>query len=588
MARRRLITNLFASHLLVVLITVIALGWYGLSTFERFHLRQTSQHLETLAKIIREQIGPVEEVDPTSLNELIREIGSVAETRITIIATDGMVLADSEEDPVLMDNHGDRPEVVQVFGNGLGYNIRYSYTLEQDMMYLALPLYTRDRIVGIVRTSLPLGELRQAVVRLRSQVTFMGLLIVVVAALISYTVSRRLSRPLEAMRRGAESFARGDFEGHIEVPGTEELAGLAESLNEMARQLDRRISTITRQRNEQEAMLSSMIEGVLAVDAKEHIIRINQAATRIFELDLDNPRGRPIQEVIRHAALQRFVQQTLSGNGEIEEELVVLTDREIFLQASGTLLHDAAGNRIGALVVLNDITRLKQLEAVRREFVANVSHELKTPITSIKGFVETLASGEPHPPEDTERFLGIIARHTDRLNSIIDDLLTLSRIEQQETDTRLEFTVTRLQPLLADAIQSRQAAAEERELKIELRCGQDIEARVNAPLLEQALVNLIDNALKYGNKGGQLTVSVDQNGGIVIRVADDGPGIAAEHLPHLFTRFYRIDKGRSRAEGGTGLGLAIVKHITLAHGGTVDVESTPGTGSSFIIRLPLS
>lgn len=588
MARRRLITYLYPSYMLIAVVTVVTLGWYAAKSLEGFHLKQTSEDLEARAILISEQINRLDEIDPHSLNQLVRELGSATNTRITIIATDGLVLGDSEEKPEIMDNHADRPEVIQALSGQMGSSIRFSHTLGQDMMYVAIPLRMHGKLEGVVRTSLPLTRLYQVVTQFRGRIVLVGLLIIVLTGVVSYAVSRRLSRPLEEMKRGAEKFAAGDFQGRLSVPSTEELGSLAESLNKMARQMDRRMRTITQQRNEREAMLSSMVEGVLAVDTSERIMRVNQAAARLFDLDPDNAPGRPIQEVIRHVGLQQLIQQVLSGSDTIEAELTVHSGRKTTLQTTGTILQDASGLHIGALIVMNDISRLKHLESMRREFVANVSHELKTPITAIKGFAEILLSDELHEPEKMDKFLNIIACQTDRLNAIIDDLLVLARIEQHEAETQLELEHTRLFPILESAAHSYRPAAAAKGMEIILQGQDKLQANVNVTLLEQAVANLIDNAVKYGNQGGKVDVTVEQENGITIRVADDGPGIAAAHLPHIFTRFYRIDKGRSRSQGGTGLGLAIVKHIALAHGGSVDVESAPGVGSTFSICLPIS
>jgi two-component system phosphate regulon sensor histidine kinase PhoR len=566
---------------------VIALSWYAAGAFEQFYLNQTARNLEAQAILVKEQVERLDRIEAGQLNRLVGELGSATQTRITLVALDGTVVGDSDEDPGVMDNHADRPEIIEAHEMGKGTIIRYSHTLGQDMMYLAIPLNIEGKFSGVVRTSLPLERLSQTVANLRGRIALAGVFIIVLAGMISYIVSRRISRPLERMKQGAERFAAGELERRLPVPGADELGSLAESMNDMARQMDERISTITFQRNEREAMLSSMEEGVLAVDMAEKVIRVNRAAARLFEIDVEPAEGRPVQEVFRHPGLLQLVERLLAGEDKIEEELIVYTEREVALQASGTPLRDDTGTRLGALIVLNDITRLKHLEDMRREFVANVSHELKTPITSVMGFVETLRSGEAHKKEDVNRFLEIIARHTDRLNAIIDDLLTLSRIEQQESDTKLELTRTKLLPILENAIQDCAPVINEKRAKVTLTCDEELEVPANVQLLEQALVNLIDNAVKYGNRDGKVEITVRKDKQIHIQVTDEGPGIATKHLPHLFTRFYRTKKGRSRSEGGTGLGLAIVKHIALAHGGSVEVESTLGKGSTFSLRLPV-
>jgi two-component system phosphate regulon sensor histidine kinase PhoR len=260
---------------------------------------------------------------------------------------------------------------------------------------------------------------------------------------------------------------------------------------------------------------------------------------------------------------------------------------ERFLQAHGTILHDAEDRGIGALVVLNDVTRIRKLESVRREFVANVAHEIRTPVTSIKGFVETLLDGALENPKNAEHFLNIIGRQAERLNAIIEDLLSLSRIEQETESAEIALKEGRIIDVLQAAVQLCEKKAAGKKIAVRLACEEDVSAKINPPLLEQALVNLIDNAINYSGRGSPVHVEAARGDTeIIIGVRDQGCGIAKQHLPRLFERFYRVDKARSRKLGGTGLGLAIVKHITQAHGGNVTVESTPGEGSTFRIHLP--
>jgi two-component system phosphate regulon sensor histidine kinase PhoR len=408
------------------------------------------------------------------------------------------------------------------------------------------------------------------------------------AALLSFFVSRHISRPLEEMRRGAERFAEGRFDPKLAVSGTMEIAALGRAMNLMASQLDDRIKTIMRQRNEQEAMLASMIEGVMALDLDERILHLNRAAADLLQVEPGQVQGARLQEVARKADLQRFVARTLASPSPLEGEIVLRGDKERFIQAHGTVLRDARQKEIGVLVVLHDVTRLRRLENVRRDFVANVSHELKTPITAIKGSVETLLDGAMIEQGDAIRFLEIIAKQADRLNAIIDDLLALSRIEQGAETNGMPLLAEFLEPTLRSAMQSCQMAATEKSIRLVLECAEGVRAKINAPLMEQAIVNLVDNAVKYSEAQSEVVILAEgRPEEVLITVRDRGCGIDQEHLPRLFERFYRVDKARSRRQGGTGLGLAIVKHIVQAHGGRVTVESVPGEGSAFTIHLPV-
>jgi two-component system phosphate regulon sensor histidine kinase PhoR len=329
-----------------------------------------------------------------------------------------------------------------------------------------------------------------------------------------------------------------------------------------------------------------MDEGVLAVDHTGKILSLNDACGRLLGVEAEKVRGRLVHEVVRTHNLLEFVDRTLLSAARVEEDVELRQPDNRWIHAHGTLLHDPAGNKIGALIVLHDITRLRHLENVRRDFVANVSHELRTPITSIKGFVETLLAEELGDKETSLRFLRIVLKQADRLDAIINDLLLLSRVERGSDEHAIELEPEPICPVLRSAVEMCERKATDKQVRIELSCADDLAASINAPLLEQAVVNLLDNAIKYSTPGSQVRIAATADAAeVVIRVQDEGCGIEAKHLPRLFERFYRVDKARSRELGGTGLGLAIVKHIVAAHRGTVEVQSSVGRGSTFAIRL---
>jgi len=346
------------------------------------------------------------------------------------------------------------------------------------------------------------------------------------------------------------------------------------------------IDLIAQQTREQEAVLASMHEGVIALDPEDHIIRLNGAAREMLDIRVNDPNGRSVQEVIRNVAVLRFIEDAREAGQPIDDDLVLYEPEERTIQAHGRPLKDAQHESMGVLVVLSDVTTLRKLENVRREFVANVSHELRTPITAIKGYAETLLDGEQHNPADTRRFIEIIGRQADRLNALFDDLLSLSRIEQGYGGEQIPRTENQISEILADVVQAAEVKARSKEIAIQVECARELRAIVHAVLLEQAIMNLVENAIKYSEIGSVVELRalwVDQQ--LVIEVEDRGCGIEEQHLPRLFERFYRVDRARSRKVGGTGLGLSIVKHIAQAHGGTVEVESSPGVGSVFRLRI---
>jgi two-component system phosphate regulon sensor histidine kinase PhoR len=418
-------------------------------------------------------------------------------------------------------------------------------------------------------------------------VIVIGIGAAILAGVVSLLVSRYFAKPIEVMRGAATRFAAGDLDYRVEHRGSVEVAGLAGALNMMARQLKSRIQDLEGSNRELAALFTGMTEGVIAVDAEGRIIGLNRAAGELLGVADGDTQGRYLEEVVRNTTIQRFVRRALESADPVEEEIVLREVEDRFLQAHGTRLRGDDDREIGAIVVLNDVTRIRRLERLRREFVANVSHELRTPVTTIKGFLETLQEPEVQGSEDAERFIVIAARQAERLHAIIEDLLALSRIEQEAERNEIQLEDGPIRPVLETAIQACRRAATKRSVQIDLDCPSGLRAVRNAMLLEQAVINLLDNAIKYSDVGGRVEVSGSPaDGAVTVAVRDFGCGIPASHHERIFERFYTVDKARSRHLGGTGLGLAIVKHIAIAHGGSVSVDSEPGKGSVFAIRIP--
>ncbi len=586
--RKRLFWRIFPPLVIITIVSLAALTWYASTALRQFHLDHVALDLEAQAHLLTPQMSDLlDDGNPARLDSLSKQLGSRAGTRLTIILPSGRVIGDSEEAPETMDDHRDRPEVRAALAGAIGRSVRFSHTLQKTHMYVALPVRSDGKVICVLRTSRPVTSIRETLRTLYDDLLLGSMVVALLAVVAGIWVSRRISRPLEEMKRGAERFARGDLDSRLPVYGTEEMAALAETMNQMAAELNDRIQKAVQQRNELEAVLSSMVEGVLAVDNEQRIISMNEAAARLLGTNRDRAQGQHLLEVIRNADLERFIEKALSSSEPVEGEVTLRSLGERFVQAYGSILTDSQGKEFGALVVLNDITKLRRLEGVRREFVANVSHELRTPVTSIEGFIETLLDGRSHTPEDTKRFLEIISRHADRLGTIIDDLLSLSRIEQEAEAGTVELEETQLESILLGALQICEVIASERQIEIQLICSDRINVRANGALLEEAVANLMDNAIKYSDPGSPVTIEASQSEDeVVIHVRDKGSGIEEEHLSRIFERFYRVDKARSRKLGGTGLGLSIVKHIAQAHGGSAAVESIPGQGSVFSIHLP--
>ena len=428
---------------------------------------------------------------------------------------------------------------------------------------------------------------KSAIALFRSRIVIGAILGISLAALVALAVTRHITRSIDSMRQAVSGFASGDFTPEAPEHSPKELAALGRDMNNMARSLDNTIQGLARERSEQEASLASMVDGVLAVDAHKRVVTINRAAVEMLEIREADAVGRYVHEVTRNPQIQRFIDDAVQSRTALERQLNVHGDPLRIVQARGAKTLGTGEGDDGVVVVMHDVTMLNRLETMRRDFVANVSHELKTPITSIKGFIETLADGAIDDPEQSTRFLSIAARQADRLNTIIEDLLSLSRIERDTDDGTIELVRAHLLPVVQQAVEFCRHNADRKRIAIQLDCPNELEAAIDVTLLEQALINLIDNAIKYSDEEKVVRVVASKTANaITISVADEGAGIEERHLSRLFERFYRVDKARSRKLGGTGLGLAIVKHISAAHGGSVNVTSRIGEGSRFTISLP--
>ncbi len=585
--RKTLLWQLYPPFLLVILLSLLILGWYTSIGLKHFYLQQIATDLESRSRLVGEIIAePLFQKKKDNVQIFCRSLGKELSTRFTVILPSGKVIGDSEKDPSQMDNHSDRPEIKQALSGRVGVSSRYSYTLKRNMMYVAVPLFQNNKIAVVVRSSLPVTIFSHVLSTIYRRTLLVGLIVALGAGLISLVLSSRIQKPIEKLKEGAIRFGEGDLSHRMHVSEPDELRTLGEAMNLMASQLGERLQTITYQRNELKGILSSMTEGVLVVNREEKIVRVNTAAVKFFDINPEEAEGKSIQEVIRNSRLQRFIQKTLTSKDPQEEEFVLSNNEKYFIQTHGTILRGVEGEIIGALVVVNDVTRMKKLENIRREFVANVSHELKTPITAIKGSLETLKEGAIQNPKDTLRFLDIITKNTERLKSIIEDLLSLSKIEQDAEQNLIRLEEENIKDVLEQAVSLCQSRAAEKGIRIDMVCDDKLKAKINPHLLEEAVVNLLDNAVKYSKPNSKVRVEgIKEKDEVIIKVQDWGCGIEKKYLSRIFERFYRVDKARSRRLGGTGLGLAIVKHIAQVHGGSVTVESIPGKGSTFSIHL---
>ena len=592
MRRGKLFWQIYPWFLVVSFSAMLAVAIYASWLVYQFHLEQVIKDLEARANLVKYELEKGKYLSkPDLVDGLCKTLGQERHTRITVILPNGRVIGDSLEDPKKMANHSDRPEIIEALAGRVGKAKRPSPTIGKDMVYVAVPLMDKTGIVGVVRISSFLKSVYQVVLGISYRIFLAGLILAVIGGLLTLVLTRKVIRPLENLKKGAEAFARGQLGHYLAPTGSEEIAGISEAMNKMALQLEERINQITAQQNQQEAILSSMLEGVIAVDSQGEIILLNQSAERMLGISQRQAQGKGIEEMIRNPGLQNLVQKTFLAQKPLKAELAFGYGEDKFIQAQSVIILDERKNCLGVVITLNDITQLKRLENMRKEFVGDVSHELKTPITAIKGFVETLQDGTIKDPQSAERFLSIIKANAERLNAIIEDLLLLSRIEQEEEkgefkDRKIERF--KVQELFNSALEAVSEKANKKGMTIEMEIDDEPDVKVNNQLMAQAIINLLDNAIKYSELGKKIKLKARREGKqVLIIVEDQGWGIGSEHLPRIFERFYRVDKSRSRELGGTGLGLAIVKHIVQAHQGSVSVESEPGKGSKFFIYLPL-
>jgi two-component system phosphate regulon sensor histidine kinase PhoR len=585
----RLLWKLYAGYAVLMLLALTVVVVMMLRVMTQNAQEETRQRLHREATLLQEVVLPaLRSSTEAGLQPRLQTLGATLQTRLTVLRTDGTVVADSAEEPARLDNHAERPEVVAARSEGLGVTTRVSYTLGIRMMYLALPVRLDGQLLGYVRAAVSLTSIDPALARLRTTVLLGAMVAAGFGLLGGFFFVRRVMQPLVSVTTAVTSIARESQEQSVSLQPGDEIHTLAEAVTRVGQHLRERMETLSREHNQLLAVLGSMVEGVIAVDRHERVVHMNQAAGVILRVTPEISIGQPIWEITRVRAITEILSDTIRDSEEVVREVrVVEPVREQIVQLHAAPLRSGMGALAGAVVVLHDVTELRRLENVRREFVANVSHELKTPVTAIKGFVETLRDGALDDRPQAERFLDIVARHAERLQAIIEDLLSLSRLEQEDEAPGLTRVETTLADVLQAAVQDCAVKAAAGQIVVSVTCEQHLRATINAPLIEQAVVNLLDNAINYSKAGSTVWIEAAHDGPeLLIAVRDQGVGIPQQHLPRLFERFYRVDKARSRDHGGTGLGLAIVKHIALVHGGRVSVTSAVGKGSTFVLQLP--
>jgi len=584
---KRLRWKFTATCIGLVILSMLILGVYLQQSLEKYYYHDLETRLTNEASLISHLINRM----PNSWNEPAMEkvadqMGSDIKTRVTIIDLNGTVLGDSEEDAAKMENHLNRPELQQVLAVGSGMAVRYSHTLKSDMMYVAVPVQDSGEMTGFVRVSVSLAATRQALFSLWSVVLLAILLVILITLPITLLIGRKVAAPLGSLIDFARRISGGDYEHRVSIKSSDEIGELANTLDVMAGTIQEKVQQVTESKNKLEAVLASMSSGVIFVNKKGQISLVNPAAEKFLAFLAPRDADIPHATSIRDPKLSSGINEALQTGKLVQKQLKILVPQEMTLEVTISPFLDEKGQLNGVVAVVHDITQIRRLERMRTEFVDNVSHELKTPVTAIKGFTETLLDGAMEERETCREFIGIIDQETGRLIRLIQDLLDLSRIEQKRMSTRLE--IVDLLAIIRSTATKLQGHADNSGLDFSLDLpDQTMPVKVDSDMLEQVLFNLIENAIKYTLAQGRIKVEVEETEkNYTVWVRDTGIGIPPEDLDRVFERFYRVDKARSRDRGGTGLGLSIVKHIIDFHGGTVGVDSTPGHGSNFYFTLP--
>lgn len=590
MLRSQFFWKLYAGYSTIILITCAVIGLLVSQRIERDTLEEIVQSLETKAILLKEPaIRYFEQPPVASFQNHIRALGRAINTRLTVIRADGVVVADSQKDPGNMDNHATRPEILAARSHGIGRATRFSDTLQVEMMYVALPLWSRDQLVGYIRTAYPLSAIENRLTHVRIAVVFAAGLSATAALLIGFVLARHFVKPLTAMTAVAESMSSGNYDQRLPTSRNDEIGTLAKALNRMAESCRERMETATTERNKLAVILSGLTEGVVAINEDERVLHLNEAAERLLSAPQKGSLGRPIWEITRVREVSQVLGAALRDKTEIQRTLQITTREKIrFIEMHASPLYGGQGTLVGAVAVLRDVSELHRLETVRRDFIANASHELKTPITAIRGLVETLIDDKELDYAKRERFLFKIKEQSLRLSSIVTDLLTLSRLESESNE--ITKVALDLREVVLASAKTFVAMGQDRGIVVETQVPDaPVAVLGDEEALCQVVSNLLDNAIKYTPQGGRVWARLYLQGAeAVIEVQDTGVGIEPKDCERIFERFYRVDKARSRELGGTGLGLSIVKHIAISHGGRVTVESTPGAGSTFRVFLPLA
>jgi two-component system phosphate regulon sensor histidine kinase PhoR len=573
--KKSLFLKIYTGFVIVIIAMLVVTLLLSYRTIRSHHLKTQRENLRFIAMGLKPTFeSTVALHDTARMDSLAKDLGLQTNSRITVIDTHGVVLADSWRDPALMENHGTRPEIMRAGRGEVGTSLRHSATIEEDLLYVAVPLEFEDGVAGVLRVSLRLKSIDDAITEMRNEIVGIALVVALLSLIAALLFSRSFYQPINQLMAASRRVASGDFDARVLLRSGGELGDLAESFNQMTDHIRALFRELSEKSEELNGVVGSLQDGLLVLDRDGRIVLSNPGFKRIAgEAAVEGKFYWEVMQVPEFDALVRSVAERKSG--AVKE--IAFNDR-VYL-CSG----DYLASREGVVVLVHDVTEMKNVEKLKKDFIVNLSHELRTPLTAIKGFLETL---QDEVTVDGRHYLGIVTRHTDRLANIVEDQLMLSELEDSATGLCLEKVD--LKGLIEDTLHILGPRAREKNLELIL------DAPDSGPVidgdrfkLEQVFINIIDNALKY-TETGSIGIRIRENRpNAVITIEDTGVGIGEEHLSRIFERFYVVDKSRSKTVGGTGLGLSIVKHIVLLHNGSIEVESKPGNGTRFTVTIPL-
>jgi two-component system phosphate regulon sensor histidine kinase PhoR len=577
--KKNVFFRIFLSHLILAIGISLLLVASSFKLVKKHYIETLTMDLEKMAVALTNTTGPyISSNDFSSLDSLVKKLGKKMKIRITVVDPKGKVLADSEEKPAEMENHGMRPEILKAFYGKTGSSLRFSETVREEMLYVAIPIYDiNNNLNGVLRVSLFLTQIHKLLNYITTNVIFIAILLVLFSLLGAFFYSKSLTRPIRKLSLAAEEVSQGNFNVEILPEGKGELRKLTDNFNGMVERIKELISELSEQKDSLDVIVSSIREALIAINAEEKVIIMNNSFKEIF--NSTETQDKYYWEVVREPQFGKIIEEVKKTRENLTREIQI-NDRDFICSAAFLEKYKEI------VATFHEITTIKQTEKIKKDFVSNVSHELRTPLTAIKGFIETLLETAK---DENKRYLQIIERQTDRLINIVKDLLKLSELEDiGGGKTDLDYSKVDLEIVVDSVFNIYEKEIKNKGLKSTVKIDKNVPKIKADPFkLEQLFINLIENAIKYTEKGEIKVTVKKEKKSVVIEVTDTGIGIPKKHLPRIFERFYVVDKSRSKESGGTGLGLSIVKHIIQLHKGKIDIESKIGKGTKFIIVLPI-